>query len=166
MKDSEKTEQNVNAREIIANLLHALGLNAPSLAIATGIAYQRIFDLQRGRTKKFNPGVVNMICSAFPMVNKTYLYTGEGDVLLDKNSVGDVAVVENNAPATPDAVTRMLDKIINLSQQVADREQSIEDKRAQLLAYERELMNRELTIAQRELDFERRTAGLPQANIA
>lgn len=158
MKDSEKTEHNVNAREIIANLLHALGLNAPSLSIATGIAYQRIFDLQRGRTKKFNPGVVNMICAAFPMVNKTYLYTGEGDVLLDKNSIGDIAVVENNTPSTPDAVTRMLDKVINLSQQLADREQALENKSSQLLAYERELMNREIAIARRELDLERQAA--------
>lgn len=166
MRDSEKTENNVNAREIIANLLHALGLNAPSLSIATGIAYQRIFDLQRGRTKKFNPGVVNMICSAFPMVNKTYLYTGEGDVLLDKNSAGDIAVVDNNAPTTPDAVTRMLDKVLNLSQQVADREQAVEEKRSQLLTYERQLMERELTVARRELDYERKLAGLPSSCIA
>lgn len=66
MKESEKADKNVNAREIIANVLKELGMNAPSFATATGIAYQRIFDLQRGRTKKFNPGVVNMICEAFP----------------------------------------------------------------------------------------------------
>jgi|GEM_PF-6840110 len=81
MKESEKVDKNVNAREIIANVLKELGMNAPSFATATGIAYQRIFDLQRGRTKKFNPGVVNMICQAFPSINKTYLYTGEGSVM-------------------------------------------------------------------------------------
>ena len=70
MKESEKAEKNVNAREIIANVLKELGMNAPSFSTATGIAYQRIFDLQRGRTKKFNPGVVNMICAAFPTINK------------------------------------------------------------------------------------------------
>lgn len=82
MKESEKADRNVDARAIIEAVLNHVGMRAPSFAKAIGINYQRIFDLQSGRTKKFNPGVVNLICARFPEINKTYLYTGEGNLIL------------------------------------------------------------------------------------
>ena len=80
MKESEKVDKNVNAREIIANVLKELGMNAPSFATATGIAYQRIFDLQRGRTKKFNP---EHDLSGVPVYqqNLSLYWRGFGDVI-------------------------------------------------------------------------------------
>lgn len=161
MKDSEKTENNINAREIIANLLHALGLNAPSLAIATGIAYQRIFDLQRGRTKKFSPAVVNQICAAFPMVNKAYLYTGEGNIL----GGGEESIEDYNPKKTPslDHLAKMLDKVLELSRQLSERQNELDKKYAEMLAYERSLLQREMEMAKRELTVLRQTGNEQQA---
>lgn len=160
MKESEKVDKNCNAREIIANVLKELDMNAPSFAKATGIAYQRIFDLQRGRTKKFNPGVVNMICEAFPQINKAYLYTGEGSVLnrgvqieLEKTPGSSVSI---------DDVAKMLNKVLDISKQVNEKDKEITEKYQLLLEKERELMEREIAIVKKEAELEARidNAGL------
>ena len=158
MKESEKAEKNVNAREIIANVLKELGMNAPSFSMATGIAYQRIFDLQRGRTKKFNPGVVNMICDAFPTINKAYLYTGEGPVFTtDKPHELDSTIGANTSA---DEIAKMLNKVLDLSKQVTDKDKAVEEKMQKLLAKERELMEKELELAKREIELDRKIAAL------
>lgn len=159
MKESEKAEKNVNAREIIANVLAELGMNAPSFSTATGISYQRIFDLQRGRTKKFNPGVVNMICAAFPTINKTYLYTGEGPVFTtDKPHELDNAIGGN--VASSDEIAKMLNKVLDLSKQVTDKDKAVEEKMQKLLDKERELMAKEIELAKREIELEHRMTAL------
>lgn len=81
MNESEKVENNVNAKEIRDKLLKALHLGPGELATALGVNYQRVYDLGSGRTKKFNPGMVNLIVSKFPQVNATFLYTGKGEPL-------------------------------------------------------------------------------------
>lgn len=158
MKESEKAEKNVNAREIIANVLTELGMNAPSFSTATGIAYQRIFDLQRGRTKKFNPGVVNMICNAFPTINKTYLYTGEGPIF----STDKPLELDNSFGTSPraDEIANMLNKVLDLSKQVTDKDKAVEEKMQKLLVKERELMQKELDLARRELELEHKMSVL------
>lgn len=159
MKESEKADKNVNAREIIANVLKELDMNAPSFATATGISYQRIFDLQRGRTKKFNPGVVNMICAAFPSINKTYLYTGEGSVMVNgkpqelDNSIGA-------GVASPSEIANMLNKVLDLSKQVSDKEKAVEERIHKLIEKERELLTKEVELAKREIEIEKREAAL------
>lgn len=159
MKESEKADKNVNAREIIANVLKELGMNAPSFATATGIAYQRIFDLQRGRTKKFNPGVVNMICEAFPSINKAYLYTGEGSVL----SSGKPQELDNSIGGnitSQDEIAKMLNKVLDLSKQINDKDRVVEEKMQKLLVKERELMDKEMELARREIELEQKEAAL------
>lgn len=159
MKESEKADKNVNAREIIANVLKELGMNAPSFSTATGISYQRIFDLQRGRTKKFNPGVVNMICAAFPAISKTYLYTGEGPVFEGGKQPGR----ENPAGAgvaSPSEIANMLNKVLDLSKQVSDKENAVEEKAHRLLEKERELLNKEIELAKKEMELGQREAAL------
>lgn len=158
MKESEKADKNVNAREIIANVLKELDMNAPSFSTATGISYQRIFDLQRGRTKKFNPGVVNMICEAFPTINKSYLYTGEGPVMVNgkpqelDNSIG--------AGASHSEIANMLNKVLDLSKQVSDKEKAIEEKTRELLEKERELLIKEVELSRREIELEQAKTAL------
>ena len=159
MKESEKADKNVNAREIIANVLKEMGMNAPSFATATGIAYQRIFDLQRGRTKKFNPGVVNMICEAFPSINKAYLYTGEGSVL----SSGKPQELDNSIGGnitSQDEIAKMLNKVLDLSKQINDKDRVVEEKMQKLLVKERELMDKEMELAKREIELEQKEAAL------
>lgn len=152
MKESEKVDKNVNAREIIANVLEALGMNAPTLAKATGIGYQRIFDLQRGRTKKFNPGVVNMICDAFPQINKSYLYTGEGKVL--NSSIPVMSKLVPDSTAGIDDVARMLNKVLDISKQVNEKDKAVGEKQKELLEKERELMEKEIALVKREAELE------------
>lgn len=159
MKESEKVDKNVNAREIIANVLKELGMNAPSFATATGIAYQRIFDLQRGRTKKFNPGVVNMICQAFPSINKTYLYTGEGSVMSSNKPLDLDNTVGANI-ASQDEIAKMLNKVLDLSKQVSDKDKAVEEKMQKLLVKERELMDKEIELAKREIVLEQKETAL------
>lgn len=159
MKESEKVDKNVNAREIIANVLKELGMNAPSFATATGIAYQRIFDLQRGRTKKFNPGVVNMICEAFPSINKTYLYTGEGSVLSSNKPLDLDNSIGTNA-ASQDEIAKMLNKVLDLSKQISDKDRATEEKSLQLLAKERELLEKEMELTRREFALEQKEIAL------
>jgi len=159
MKENEKAEKNVNAREIIANVLKELNMNAPSFSTATGIAYQRIFDLQRGRTKKFNPGVVNMICAAFPTINKAYLYTGEGSVTVSgkpqelDNSIGVITTSQSE-------IAKMLNKVLDLSKQVSDKEKAVDEKMRELLDKERELLSKEVELAKREMELEQRETAL------
>lgn len=156
MDKSEYAENNVNARDIIANVLSALGMNAPSFSTATGIAYQRIYDLQRGRVKKFNPGVVNMICKAFPQVNKNYLYTGEGSVLVD-----DVPVDLQENPSTggknPSAI---MSKAVSLMQQVIEKDRKLDERASVLAKRELDLAHKELELAQREAAIIRKEAEL------
>ncbi len=159
MKESEKADKNVNAREIIANVLKELGMNAPSFATATGIAYQRIFDLQRGRTKKFNPGVVNMICEAFPSINKAYLYTGEGSVMSSNKPLDLDNSIGGNI-TSQDGIAKMLNKVLDLSKQVSDKDKAVEGKALQLLAKERELLEKEMELTRREFALEQKETAL------
>jgi len=134
-------------------------MNAPSFATATGIAYQRIFDLQRGRTKKFNPGVVNMICEAFPSINKTYLYTGEGSVLSSNKPLDLDNSIGTNA-ASQDEIAKMLNKVLDLSKQISDKDRATEEKSLQLLAKERELLEKEMELTRREFALEQKEIAL------
>lgn len=151
MKDEEKANKNIDARAIIDNLLKELGLTAPKFAEEVGINYQRVFDLQRGRTKKFNPGVVNKICARYPQVNKTYLYTGEGPVLLDVPAysagnppIGQVNITEFMA---------MSHKILQLFEQLQEKDAMLTAKSQELSDREREINAREQELNKREYEL-------------
>ena len=153
MKESEKAENNVDARMIIDEVLKAVGMNAPTFAGKIGINYQRIFDLQRGRTKKFNPGVANLICSTFPQINKTFLFTGEGPVLIQTE--------EEPKPSDERSdVMLMLNKVINLFEQVTEKEAALQEKIAQLQTREQELMQKEIELIKRESELEAKEMAL------
>lgn len=147
MKDEEKANNNVDARAIIDNLLKALGLTAPKFAEEIGINYQRVFDLQRGRTKKFNPGVVNKICDRFPQVNKSYLYTGEGEVIME-----NPASVGNN----PSIGQGNFSEFMAMSHKLLQLFEQLQEKDAMLTARAMELMDREREINAREREINKR----------
>lgn len=154
MKENEKAENNVDAKVIITEVLNAVGMNAPTFAGKIGINYQRIFDLQRGRTKKFNPGVVNLICKAFPQINKTYLYTGEGPVLLPTDEGPKTETVDMNG------MISMSQQVIDLFQQTVTRVQELQDKAAELAEKERKLWEKEIELVRREAEVEKREIAL------
>lgn len=147
MKESERAENNIDAKVIIAAVLDTLQMNAPAFSKATGIAYQRIYDLQRGRTKKFNPGVVNMITAAFPQIRKEFLYTGDGAVLSS-----DVPADLMPNPLDID-VQSMLAKTMSLQNELLE-------KAERLAAKEREMHEREMELLRREYELQLREAKL------
>ena len=145
MKKSEYAENNVDAKAIIAAVLDTLDMNAPAFATATGISYQRIYDLQRGRTKKFNPGVVNMIVAAFPQVRKEYLYTGVGPVLMS-NVPADLItnpMAGVDAQALLSKTMKMQSELLEKAERLADKERQLHEKEVELLRREYELQMRE-----------------------
>lgn len=144
MKASERAENNIDAKVIIAAVLEALEMNAPAFAKATGISYQRVYDLQRGRTKKFNPGVVNMITAAFPQIRKEYLYTGDGAVLSDDVPADLIPnPLDRNAHAAMEKVLEKQEELMRLSERLAAKERELHEKEIALLQREYEVKLRE-----------------------
>lgn len=149
MKKSEYAENNVDAKAIIAAVLDTLDMNAPAFATATGISYQRIYDLQRGRTKKFNPGVVNMIVAAFPQIRKEYLYTGVGSVL-----TSEVPADLIQHPMGGD----ILSKTLKLQAELLEKSERLAEKERELHEKEVELIRRQYELDMREANLEKDSA--------
>lgn len=158
MKESEKVENNVDAKTIRDTLLKALHLGPGELATALGINYQRIYDLGSGRTKKFNPGMVNLIVSKFPQVNPTFLYTGNGEPL--------------KPDATALATTSDVAEIITMSRQLIDmmdklntKSGMLDQRTLRLEVRERELNDRERSLIELEKQLAKREAALSESAI-
>jgi Predicted transcriptional regulator len=71
----------MNSSEKIENLLSYLGIKAPTLAANIGVEYQRIFDIQRGKTKKISGEVANKIIEKYPEINISWLLISSGEML-------------------------------------------------------------------------------------
>lgn len=86
----------MTGQEIINKVLETLEIKAPSFAENIGILYQRVFDLQKGKTKRISPQVAEAIVSAYPQFNTTWLLTGEGEMLNTGNpSSTEPKIIEN-----------------------------------------------------------------------
>lgn len=155
MKESEHADRNVNAKAIIEAVLNHVGMRAPSFAKAIGINYQRIFDLQSGRTKKFNPGVVNLICGRFPEINKTYLYTGEGNLVLPIADQPSMPYPGAGPTAQLAEMLSMQHKLMEMFQSLTDREAKLQDRMNEMQDRERELDEREAELDRRQAEMER-----------
>lgn len=152
MKDNVRQDEFIQTtRNIIKNVLEAVGMTAPKFAEALGINYQRVFDLQRGRTKKFNPNIAALICEKFPQINKSYLFTGEGSVLVTSAE----AVPVDQVPAESAADVGLAD-ISALLHRLVDMMDQVNDRSARLTEFERQLNEREVALNARELDIEQR----------
>lgn len=143
MQEIEKVENVLCAKEIRDSLLKALHLGPGEFATALGINYQRIYDLGSGRTKKFNPGIVNLICKKFPQVNPTYLYSGKGPILLE------TAATNSSVSDTADIIA-MSKKLIELMEQINAKDSSLREREFELTKREFELSKREQRIRERE----------------
>lgn len=75
---------NNKGSEIIEQILEHLEIKAPTLADDIGVKYQRIFDIQQGKTKKISSSVANAIAKRYPQFDVNWLLTGEGDMLKGK----------------------------------------------------------------------------------
>jgi hypothetical protein len=152
MRDFEKVENVVCAKDIRARLLKALNLGPGELATALGINYQRIYDLGSGRTKKFNPGMVNMICQKFPQVNPTFLYSGEGDVLLPTANNQPSQVVADSGASE---IIGMSKKLIELMEQLSAKDAHLREREIELDQRAADLDERERALKIREMQLEK-----------
>ena len=159
MKDNVRQDEFIPVtRTIIKNVLEAVGMTAPKFAEALGINYQRVFDLQRGRTKKFNPIIAALICEKFPQINKSYLFTGEGSVTIDSEQ----SIPEEHVLPEPPADGGLAD-ISGLLHRLVDMLDQVNDRSARLTEFERQLNEREAALNARELDIEQREDELGMA---
>ena len=72
----------MNGSDIINKVLEYTGLTPSVFAKKLGEKRpQRIYDIQNGKTKKLSPEIADKITSVFPTINRTWLLTGEGDML-------------------------------------------------------------------------------------
>lgn len=150
MEDKEKASHNVNASDIISKVLKEVGLNAPTFAKTIGINYQRVFDLQNGRTKKFNPGIVNKICEVYPQINKSFLYSGEGSLTVDPP-----AEKQEHSTNINELVV-MLKKVTELFQKVMDKDEEVQQRLMLVQEKERELHQREMELDKREMELNKK----------
>jgi len=161
MKDREYVRQDAfipTTRRIIDEVLKEVGLTAPKFAEALGVNYQRIFDLMRGRTKKFNPGIANLICKKFPQINKSYLFTGEGSVSVISEVDEEETKIE--LKSTEPVQDGGLADISGILHRVVDMLADVNARSAQLYEFERQLNEREAALNARELDIEQREDSL------
>jgi len=63
----------MNSREKIKSILYELNIKAPTLAKNIGVVYQRIYDLQSGKTKKISGDVANAINFKYPQFTISWL---------------------------------------------------------------------------------------------
>lgn len=178
-KNMEERKKLFDASVIIDELLKGVGLNAPTFAKRIGVNYQRIFDLQRGRVKKFNPEIVKSVCKQWPQVNANYLYTGDGSLFLTPGEPMDVSVEDMVARAVRsymqsdeqaaklrelesreerlDRREEMLagreEKVTGMLATIAEREAALQEKAGKLSDLEHSLMERELELMMREKDL-------------
>ena len=72
----------MDASEIIHKILIYTELNAKKFSDKIGLERpQAIYDIQKGKTKSISQSMADKISSAFPVLNKSWLLTGEGEMI-------------------------------------------------------------------------------------
>lgn len=153
MKEEDKVADIAAPSIIIDNVLKALDKTAPKFAKEIGVSYQRVFDLRSGRVKSIAPDVIAKICTAYPQINKSYLYTGEGDLI---NSTYSSEQSEFPSSST----MNMYSKMLTLFEQIQSRDKSLSEKSAYLFQKESQLNEREQKLNEREFFLNKRELEL------
>jgi hypothetical protein len=146
----------MDATIIIDRVLKAVGLNAPTFAKTIGVNYQRIFDLQRGRVKKFHPEIVRKIIEKWPNMNANFIYTGEGEVMLKPGEPVPQPSIEEMVNG---AVEKILDteefksrlKLVDEREQILNkRENMLAEREAKVTSMYSELIERDKELREKE----------------
>ena len=149
----------VSASIIMSKVLQELDMTVVEFSEACGVKYGRISDIVRGRTKKFTPVLVNEICSAIPQINKSYLYTGEGDVL-NKGYVAKTTLPGSSVPI----INKQVNDLMKLQQELLNKQEVIIQKLEDLHQRELAVTKREYDVSQRELRIIEREANVAMCN--
>lgn len=100
----------MSAVDKIDNILSYVGVKAPTFASSIGVNYQRILDIQIGKTKSISSNLASIIVDKYPEIDLNWLLTGEGSMLkneipaLSDASTGDELILSYEIPLLPVAV--------------------------------------------------------------
>lgn len=61
-------------------ILSYVGVKAPTFASSIGVNYQRILDIQIGKTKSISSNLASHIVDKYPEIDLNWLLTGEGSM--------------------------------------------------------------------------------------
>lgn len=116
----------MEGRKKIEYILTELGIKAPTFANNVGLKYQRILDIQIGKTKKISGEVANAIHTAYPQFTTQWLLTSEGKMLLPSPSKLTIAREEALPYTKIDLQTEKesVGLVINDSKQIAKNQQT------------------------------------------
>ena len=76
----------MNTPEVVNCILENEKIKAATFANIIGANATQIYDLQSGKTKKISPSMADKIMSAYPHYKRTWLLTGEGDMLTQEEA--------------------------------------------------------------------------------
>lgn len=133
-------------KEIIVKLLEHSKLNVKQFSEKLGMKRaQAIYDIMSGKTKRISEKLANQIISEFPEINKTWLLTGEGEMLKNsasaKNhsvSIAGEEIKENNIHVnTDDTIARLIAEVAaqrKVTEKIIDQNTKILEQNSDLLA--------------------------------
>lgn len=77
-------------KEVIIKLLDYSKLNVKQFSEKLGMKRgQAIYDIMSGKTRRISEKLANQIISEFPEINRSWLLTGEGEMLKDTSAVAE-----------------------------------------------------------------------------
>lgn len=91
----------MEAVEILENVLEYTGKSRSALAKSIGVIPQRLHDIARGQTKSISYEIADKICDTYPTINKKFLLTGEGDMLISEPKGNAEVYVPDNVMTVP-----------------------------------------------------------------
>lgn len=141
----------MSGQTVISLILNELGIKAPTFAKNIGVKYQRILDIQNGKTQKVSSNVADLIIEKYPQFNRIWILTGDGDMLKSapiQNAVGDnntqVAGNGNNVN-NASTIDKALDKI---TEQLSKSQNEVAEQR-KLVSKSQEQIDRLITIIEK-----------------
>ena len=108
--------------EIIEQILEHLEIKAPTFSDDICVKYQRIFDIQQGKTKKISSEVANAIVVKYPQFDINWLLTGEGDMLKENKKINIQSAVSNDVTMSRE----IFDLLKNQSETILSQQRTIE----------------------------------------
>lgn len=72
----------MESKDILGAILSELKLNTREFSDMIGYSLTKLYDLQRGKTKKLSADLVALVLEKYPIFSKTWLLTGEGEMLV------------------------------------------------------------------------------------
>lgn len=141
----------MQGKDIIGLILNDLGIKAPTFASSIGLKYQRILDIQSGKTKKISPTVADAIIEKYPQYSKIWLLTGEGSRIREDNS-GTInmshSTIDNRSyySDSPDVLRAEIDRL----DQIIETKESIIKSQEERIKSQEERIDKLLDIIARK----------------